>query len=1274
MRRGWVACRSTGMSGGRFDACSAVGAAIVVCLLAVPVGVATEPAALDRELSAISRQLKPHKPVPEVTVKRLAELSRTATAECRGHLLRWVLDQTADTSEVWQRVSFEGASLPGARLAGPSLAERLGPVSFSEAYTSRDYQAGRKVFTAWLPGVRLRGAHLERVDLHGANLQRADLRQVSLRDANLAGAVLNGADLRGADLRGADLRGARLFGAKLDASRRGGARWPGEVLAVARQDSAAVVPVAGTPKPDARVLAFFENRIRPLLVARCVKCHGPKKAEGGLRLDSHTGLLRGGESGRVVVPGNPKDSPLLAAVRRDGELKMPPERSLSRLEIADLSRWIRQGAVWPEGMLLAEPGPALRGGPITERERKFWSFQPVDDPEVPKSGGPDVRNDIDRFVRRRLKLAGLQAVPEADRRTLLRRATFDLTGLPPTPAETRAFLEDDKPGSFRRVVDRLLESPGYGVRWGRHWLDVVRYADTAGETADFPTPLSYKYRNWVIESLNRDLPYDQFLVHQLAGDILAEMDKSLGDDDYRRLRVATGFIAISRRFGFDSEKYHDLTIQDTIDTLGQVVLGLSLGCARCHDHKYDPINAQDYYSWYGIFESTRYSFPGSEQKKKPYDLFPVVRAERVEPTRAAHRLKMQGLDKEIRTLALRLTLMKGGLRERLPLRDGEKYKVRVSPWRGFLAERLLNQKERDRDKHRGFHVWHRNNLPVVGVNVSQVLLKVPGDVPPGSLVVHPAAKDGVGIAWRSPITGRVRVAGRIVDQHRQCGDSVRWHIDRLDSAGFTPLAAAGNTRAGTSPIAAKALESVEIKQGDYLQLVLAPQASYGCDLTRVELSIQEIVEKQDRDGLPPRKWQLVPDVVDRFLLGNPHPGREDRGEVWTFFQSPVDRGAGWASGKDLTPLVLELGGGKQELARLSERLASLRRQRDALVLIEPVGMHYGAIDKEKPADGRIRLRGDKAKLGAVVARRNLEILGGEPLAEAGGSGRLELARWLTREDNPLMPRVMANRIWAGHFGRGLVATENDFGVRGERPSHPQLLDWLASRFRETGFSIKTLHRLIMDSAAYRRSSQFDLRSSQSDPESRLLWRFNRRRLSAEEIRDSMLFLSGELDQSFGGPHPFPAQGSWTFSQHAPFYGLYPTKRRSVFLMQQRLKRHPFLALFDGADPNVSTAHREMTTVPTQSLFLMNSEFVHEQSAVLADRVLSGSKTRSGRLQRAWRLTLGREATASETTEAKKFLVDFSRALQVPGGQPAIRIAWSALMRTLLTRNEFLFVD
>ena len=511
------------------------------------------------------------------------------------------------------------------------------------------------------------------------------------------------------------------------------------------------------PGPTERDLEFYERRVRPLLSRRCYKCHSQrsKPIEGGLRLDRAAAIRRGGDSGPLLIPKKPRQSRLIEAVEyRNADLQMPPKAKLPAPEIAILREWVRRGAPLPKDRPLGTPGKS------SDRKsgREFWSFQPVVDPEIPKSGGPDVRNDIDRFVRRRLKLAGLQAVPEADRRTLLRRATFDLTGLPPTPAETRAFLEDDKPGSFRRVVDRLLESPGYGVRWGRHWLDVVRYADTAGETADFPTPLSYKYRNWVIESLNRDLPYDQFLVHQLAGDILAEMDKSLGDDDYRRLRVATGFIAISRRFGFDSEKYHDLTIQDTIDTLGQVVLGLSLGCARCHDHKYDPINAQDYYSWYGIFESTRYSFPGSEQKKKPYDLFPIVRAERVGPTRAAHRLKMQGLDKEIRTLALRLTLMKGGPRERSPLRDGEKYKVRVSPWRGFLAERLLNQKERDRDKHKGFHVWHRNNLPVVGVNVSQVLLKVPGDVPPGTLVVHPAAKDGVGIAWRSPVSGRVRVS------------------------------------------------------------------------------------------------------------------------------------------------------------------------------------------------------------------------------------------------------------------------------------------------------------------------------------------------------------------------------------------------------------------------------------------------------------------------------------------------------------------------------------
>jgi len=1228
--------------------------------------VAAEAPEIERALSAISGRLQTHKPVPAPSVEELVKLSQAATPELRGRLLRWTLAQTADMRLVLRDVSFDGARLDGAKLARPALAERLKSASFSEAYTSDDYQAGRGVFTAWLAGARLKNARLERVDLHGANLQRADLRGASLRGANLVGAVLNGADLRGADLTGADFRQARLVGAKLDGTRQVGTLWQGSTLALAKGTK--TKPRQKT-RPDADSLAFFENRVRPLLVARCVKCHGPKKAEGSLRLDSHQGLLKGGDDGQVIVPGDPQRSALVKAVRREGELKMPPEKPLSRLEIADLVRWIQRGAVWPEGMRLTGGGTRLRGGPITPSERAFWSYQPIRDSRPPAAAGPQIRNDIDRFLQDRLKRAGLEPAPETDRRTLIRRATFDLTGLPPTSKEVVAFLADQQRGAFRRVVDRLLESPQYGVRWGRHWLDVVRYADTAGETADFPTPLSYKYRNWVIEAFNSDLPYDQFLQHQLAGDLIAEADMSLGDDDYRRLRIATGFIAISRRFGFNSEKYHNLTIQDTIDTLGQAVLGLSLGCARCHDHKYDPVNTRDYYSWYGIFASTRYSFPGSEEKKKPYDLYPVVRSGRVESARAAYETERKKLDDEIQPLTFRQTLLRAVLANPKKASAGQKRSVTISPWSAYLAARLLNERERNSKNHQGFHVWRRGGLPLVGVNVSQALLKVPGDVPAGALVVHPGEKNGVGIAWRSPINGRVQLSGRLTDQH-DCGDSVRWHVDRLDRSGLHPLASAASQRAGSTPIAGRALESVAVKAGDYLQLVVVPKANHGCDLTRVELEIRAVDETTEKTT----RWRLVPDVLGWFQQTASPPGRERSGITWSFFRAEVDRGGGWARESDLKPLVVDLENGRKELARLTGRLEILGRKREALVLREPVGMHYGAIDRDKPADARVQVRGDRAKLGEMVVRRNLEILGSEKLTQPAGSGRLELARWLTRDSNPLMPRVMVNRIWSGHFGRGLVATGNDFGVRGERPSHPDLLDWLASRFRDKRFSIKAMHRLVMDSAAYRRSSRLDERAAEMDPDARLLWRFNRRRLSAEEIRDSILFVSGELDRSVGGAHPFPAQGSWGFTQHSPFYGLYPTKRRSVFLMQQRLKRHPFLALFDGADPNVSTPRRALTTVPTQSLFLMNSEFVHQQSEALAERIVAVRSGRTERLETAWQVTLCRGVTDRERIEAESFLAAYRRSLGEADGGGANRMAWAALLRTLLTRNEFLFLD
>ncbi len=397
-------------------------------------------------------------------------------------------------------------------------------------------------------------------------------------------------------------------------------------------------------EPTPEKTAFFEQQIRPLLANTCHKCHGPKRQEAGLRLDSYQGLMKGGDHGPAVVVGEPERSLLLRVVRHQGDIKMPPNDKLTDEQIAAVQQWIKAGAAWPA----KEKGPAIRSGEITAADREFWSFKPVRKPAV-----PEVKNkswpvtDIDRFVLARLEAAGIEPAKDAERRTLLRRVTFDLTGLPPTPAALDAFLADSSPGAFAKVVDGLLASPQYGERWGRHWLDVVRYADTAGETADYPVPEAYRYRNYVIDSFNRDKPYDQFLREQIAGDLLA---KDAPPEKYAELVTATGFIAISRRFGFDPENYQHLTIQDTIDTVGQTVLGLSLGCARCHNHKFDPVTTADYYAWYGIFASTDYAFPGSEQKNRPRDFLPLVPPTQAATLKKEHEVRLNALVAQIKAL------------------------------------------------------------------------------------------------------------------------------------------------------------------------------------------------------------------------------------------------------------------------------------------------------------------------------------------------------------------------------------------------------------------------------------------------------------------------------------------------------------------------------------------------------------------------------------------------------------------------------------------------
>ncbi|SIO59037.1 Planctomycete cytochrome C [Singulisphaera sp. GP187] len=757
-----------------------------------------------------------------------------------------------------------------------------------------------------------------------------------------------------------------------------------------------VETVAMAAPPDGPGEAFFEQKVRPILVASCAKCHGAKKQESGLRLDARAALIQGGDNGPAVVPGDPAKSLLIQAVNHEGDLAMPPGRKLSDEQIGVLKQWVERGMPWPGG----DTPVAIRSSAITDEDRRFWSFQPVAaKPAVPTTADRAwPRTEIDAFILARLETEGLKPAAPADRRTLIRRASFDLIGLPPTPAEVAAFVADPAPDAFARVVDRLLASPRYGERWGRHWLDVVRYADTAGETADFPVREAHLYRDYVIDAFNRDTPYDQFVREQVAGDLIAATDPAR----HAKLVTATGFIATSRRFGFDPQNYQHLTIQDTIDTVGQTVLGLSLGCARCHDHKFDPISAADYYALYGIFDSTRYAFPGSEEKNRPRDLVPLV--------------------------------------------------------------------------------------------------------PP----VEAAAK----------------------------------------------------------------------------------QKSYDETLARLTAEIKES----------------------------------------------------------------------------DARRATAEQARTALQQAGPFPMAYG-VTEGSPHDARVQKRGEPTMPGEEVPRRFLQILGGDRVPPGSGSGRLALADWLTRPTNPLTPRVMVNRVWQHHFGRGLVATENDFGRRGLAPTHPELLDDLARRFINGGWSVKSLHRLIMLSSVYQSAGAGDSAADR-------LARFPRRRLDAEEIRDAMLFTAGTLDTSPAGPHPFPPVESWGFTQHSPFAAVYPSNRRSVYLMTQRLKRHPYLALFDGPDPNSSTPHRSATTVPTQALFFMNDPFVHEQAAALARRLLTAEPDDRARLRLAFETTLSRPPSADDESDALGFLAAERNDLASSGVAPpeADVLAWSALARTLYSRNEFLFID
>ena len=853
---------------------------------------------------------------------------------------------------------------------------------------------------------------------------------------------------------------------------------------------------------------------------------------------------------------------------------------------------LSQAAVADEG--------AVIGGMNRAEAKAWWAFQPL-----PEPGWHPSAATIDAFLDRELEARSLDSSDPTDKRALIRRATYDLTGLPPTPEAVVDFLADEAPEAFAKVIERLLASPDYGVRWGRLWLDVVRYADTAGENSDRPLPHAWRYRNWVIDSFNRDLSFREFARLQIGGDLLRA-----GESLERRNEgvIATGYLAVARRFGHDIDHNLHLMNEDVIDNLGKSFLGLSLGCARCHDHKYDAVSMKDYYALYGIFSSTLFSFPGCEPRGQPKDLIPLIDPKQAAGMMADFQKRKSAFEnrgKSEMELAARIKLLAeksyqvltearvaeagstafgkeaGSKLERFALRKGEVLQLAVLPNGGHGADSTLVEWKIAQLKDGG-KTWSTADLiPVL----------TQGDAP---------VIEDRGAAWlfMEVTDGPVFL--------REKHDQIAGH-SRLKKWGL-----------GDTP-------SVFVNAGEQLKV-----------------------------------WTTLP---ARTFFVHPGPKRT----VAVAWVCPED-GDYRISGRVADAHPAGLDGVSYRLEHfasdeLGPGLVAMGRPAEKAVMPErPVYPVAYAVRDNVSANTRVQRAGDPENLGEEIARRWLEVFGGDQLPHDAGSGRAQLADWVTNQ--PLFARVTVNRIWLWHFGRGLVASPNDFGARGRLPTHPELLDWLAARFVASGYSVKAMHRLIMQTRAYRRDFG-GAALADKDPDNRWLARFERRRLTAEELRDSLLFVSGRLDPTPGRAHPFPKEETWKFSQHNPFNAVYPTNRRSVYLMRQRQRNHPFLNLFDGADPNASTPARRTTTAPTQALYFMNDPFFHEQAAAAAERLLKAFENDRERIAAIYERLLQRPPTDDEISQAMSFVKAYPASLEEK---------WSAFARLILAGNEFLHVD
>jgi len=925
-------------------------------------------------------------------------------------------------------------------------------------------------------------------------------------------------------------------------------------------------------------IEFFEKHIRPILIDNCYECHAGNESKGGLRLDSKSSLDAGGDSGTVVDPGRPDSSPLIEAVRyKNQDLQMPPKNRLSPEKVEALERWVSQGGaypIWdasnPTGTGDASPAgeqpmDTKPTGMSIEDGLNFWSMQPIGTPAVPIVNDSEWgRNPIDAFVLFKLEQAGLKPSASADKRSLIRRVTFDLTGLPPTPSEVDAFIADESADAYSRIVDRLLDSPEYGVRWGRHWLDVARYADSNGLDENMAFGHAWRYRDYVVDAFNRDKPFDQFLTEQIAGDLLPSANQET--------RTATGFLVLGAKVlaERDSEKLLMDTIDEQIDTVGKAFLGMTLGCVRCHDHKFDPVKQSDYYRLAAIFKSTKtFRDKGNE----------VIHywSEEVFAT-ADEQAKIKAIDEEI--------AKKQGAAN--SFKSEAMNKLRVAA-RSKATEYLIAAS----------HISSMSSLQEITEVTS------PLDLHPR--ILHHCRKH--------------------LEFHRESPFFAVWHelAARHDTEGI-----ASHYR----PLFEAALKVEEVAK------------------STSSTDAKPLVENNDTENNDTE--------FNRALLES---ARAALADVAGFLAVPAKPASAF---DDIT---------LKEYYRLADEARVLESYSPELSA--SMAVREGTTLEEIP----IHIRGSHRNLGSNVARGFPEVMcsaTGQTILPSNQSGRLELARWMSHSSHPLTARVYVNRICGWHFGNAIVRTTENFGAVGERPTHPELLDWLARYLIQSGWSTKELHRLILASRTYQMAVASDANSEfrTIDPENRLLSHFPMLRLDAEQIRDSVLSVSGLLDRSIGGKTLPLRNRQFVFDHTSCDRTTYDSTRRSIYLPVIRNNLYSLFEQFDFPDPTMPTGHRNTTTVAPQSLFMMNSDLVLDASREMATGLLTTYRDIPDRLAMAYRKTLSRDPSEFEIAEITRFISDVNNGAVDSLGddmQANEKQAWTLICQSLFSSNEFFYL-